>query len=274
MKSTSKSDKKTDCLDKLAEGVKALTDSESWKSYLRQQAKFHRYSFNNSIMILVQCRNATRVAGYKAWQALGRQVRKGEKGIVIFTPRPFVKKNKDGEEEQGMTFGTASVFDFGQTDPIEGFEHPFELRRMEMNPMGTADEALEGLWNFGLRKGFAVEYGEPGAGAWGCWNASSNTLLLRKGGDSGNLVMVLAHELAHALLGHAGSADGLPTDVKELEAQSVAFVVCEALGVDASEFSFEYLARWSGQETTARIKAAGPRIQKTAHEILAAIQPE
>src|ERR671933_430861 len=117
-------------LQQLEVGVQAIQTSEDFQRYLRTAANFHQYSPNNVLLILAQKPDATRVAGYTTWQALGRQVKKGEKAIYIFAPQPYFVTTEDeqGEEQtrEGLTFRSVPVFDFSQTegDPIPTMEAP------------------------------------------------------------------------------------------------------------------------------------------------------
>ncbi len=105
-----------DSLDTLAKAVDDVRASEAFKAYLAVQARFHRYSWHNSMLICMQRPNATHVAGYRTWQSLGRQVNKGEHGIMIFAPCPWKRENDKGETEEGMFFRAVHVFDVAQTD--------------------------------------------------------------------------------------------------------------------------------------------------------------
>ena len=105
-----------DSLDTLAKAVDEVRASEAFKAYLDVQARFHRYSWHNSMLIAVQRPNATHVAGYQTWRKLGRQVNKGEQGIMIFAPCPWKRETDDGETEQGIFFRAVHVFDVAQTD--------------------------------------------------------------------------------------------------------------------------------------------------------------
>ena len=105
-----------DSLDTLARAVDDVRASESFRRYLDVQAKFHHYSWRNTMLIAMQRPDATQVAGYRAWQKLDRQVRKGEKGITICAPCPWKRETDDGETEQGIFFRGVCVFDIGQTD--------------------------------------------------------------------------------------------------------------------------------------------------------------
>ncbi len=117
-------------MQQLEAGVEAIQTSEDFKRYLRTAAAFHTYSPNNVLLILAQKPEATRVAGYKTWQALGRQVKKGERAIYIFAPRPYrvTTEDEQGEEQtrEGLTFRSVPVFDISQTegDPIPTLEAP------------------------------------------------------------------------------------------------------------------------------------------------------
>src|ERR671932_801744 len=147
-------------LEQLEAGVQAIQTSDDFKSYLRTAATFHAYSPNNVLLILAQKPEATCVAGYKTWQSLGRQVKKGEKAIYIFAPRPYrvTTENETGEEQthEGLTFRSVPVFDFSQTegDPIPTMEAPTLTG-------DTGQETYAALVAFAAREGLTVTNHDP-----------------------------------------------------------------------------------------------------------------
>src|SRR5690242_4478341 len=115
----------TEARDRLAAAVEAMADSETFGAWLRARSAFHDYSFNNTLLIVSQRPDATQVAGYRTWQKLGRQVRKGEHGIRILAPCVVKRETDEGEERSAMFFRTVSVFDVSQTDgePLPELEY-------------------------------------------------------------------------------------------------------------------------------------------------------
>ena len=154
-----------DSLDTLAKAVDEVRASDTFRRYLDVQARFHRYSWHNSMLILMQKPDASQVAGYRAWQKLGRQVRKGERGIMIFAPRPFHREteNANGETEtvDGIYFRPVHVFDVGQTDGEA-------LPTVDVPTVDTAaDDLLADLLRVAQERKIDVKLGAVAGGAFG-----------------------------------------------------------------------------------------------------------
>ena len=300
----------------LTDQVLALADGPSWKAWLATAAKFHHYSFNNTVAILMQRPDATQVAGYRTWQSLGRQVRKGEQGIQILAPvsrRATVedddnsRTNATGRRAAGRpadTAGTAAtgpgsdagqepeaasmprrlvgvriafVFDLSQTDPIPGAP-PLPTR--PGGPQLLTGQAPLGLWDGLARQvdevGFSLLEQDPGGGARGRTNHLTRQVEVNPELEPAQRVKTLAHELGHVLMHtpeqvpvaelHQPNGRGRV----EVEAESVAFLVAAAHGLDTSSYTFAYVGGWMPNrehlETTLRDTAA--RVLGTAHGIL------
>lgn len=254
-------------LDLLQAGIESLQNSEAWKKHLKAQSVFHRYSFRNCLLIQRQCPEATHVAGYKAWKVLGRQVGKEAKGkgLRILCPIPFKTKelDDDGNAKQGVRFGVTTVFDISQTKgdplPIRG-----ELKDVEGED-GDGVPLLANLKAFAMYKGIPVETStEKKALYYG----REHKIVLGKFDTSAMDAMALAHELGHAFFRHGGADCKLSSPVKELEAQSVAFIVCDYYGHETGAYTFEYIAGWKGPSASKTLLESGSRIQKAAREII------
>jgi antirestriction protein ArdC len=255
-------------LDQLREGIATLTSSDKWAQWLRAQRRFHNYSFGNSLLILLQRPEATRVAGYQTWRKLGRQVRKGEKGIVILAPvAPRIRVEDENGDEQviagpAQTFRTAHVFDMAQT---EGPDLPSVVERLEGD---DPDRIFLQLVKAAASIGYSVEFADFLDERNGDCTFVEHRIRVRQGLSPAQAVKTLAHELAHAVLHGADFAGARP--LAELEAESVAYMVCADLGIDSSEYSFGYLVTWSGggHEACRAISESAHRIQRAAQLIL------
>ncbi|HEY5304318.1 MAG TPA: ArdC-like ssDNA-binding domain-containing protein [Acidimicrobiales bacterium] len=264
-------------LESLTEGIAELTTSEKWKNYLNVQSKFYQYSFNNALLIALQKPNASRVAGYKKWTELKHQVRKGEKGIVILAPIGRTRKvetdetAKSDEKEEKKSFivgfTTVNVFDVSQTDgpPLPEIASKLEGRA----PEGVFDRLTE----FANSIGFRVERPESlDSGANGDTSHSVGLIRVVSANSEAQQAKTLAHEIGHALLHDPGveSTKDLTRGLKELEAESVAYVVSQTLGLDTSDYSFGYVVGWTGgaPEAIEGIKTSAGRIQKAATAVL------
>lgn len=242
----------------LAEGK-----SEALTEYLKAMAMFHDYSFGNIMLIAAQRPDATYVAGFQTWKKLGRFVRKGEKGIAIIAPMVFRKDDSggDGEGEMQLRFRAVHVFDVSQT---EGDELP-EPATVQGDP-GPYTARLE---SFITSRGIELTEAEDLNGADG--QSKGGTIVLRTGLSPAKHFSVLVHEIAHELLHHSGDRPSSKV-VRETEAEAVAFVVGEAVGLQNGSASADYIQLYDGNTST--LAASLDRIQKTAAEIIAAITEE
>ncbi len=249
----------TDALDRLGSLLDA-GQSDQLTALLKTMARFHRYSLHNLCLISVQRPEATRVAGFQTWKTLGRFVRKGEKGIVIFAP--IVGRRSDAEADdskQVVGFRAAYVFDVAQTDG-------------EPLPEIAAASGDPGAHTAGLRaaiatRGIAIDEVDDLDGAFG--TSAGGRIQVVKKLDPAQEFAVLAHEFAHELLHHADDRPG-SRDTRELEAEAVAFIVGEAVGLDVARASTDYILLYRGDRDA--LMASLDRIRSTAETILDALE--
>jgi len=256
---------KTDLLNQLAQGVLALTSSTAWANWLMTSRQFHRYSFQNQVLILKQRPEATWVAGYRSWLRLGRHVRQGERAIRILAPCLATAESTAGQDAPPPTilgFRVARVFDLSQTD---GVELPQPVRTLTGGGSGVE---LARLAQRALELDFQVQF----TSLWGSRNGDCSHALhrirVREDLPPAHKLKTLAHELAHAVL-HRPDFQGSRA-LAELEAESVAYLVCQELGVDSSDYSLGYVATWSGggPEAARMISATGGRILRGRDAVL------
>lgn len=268
---------------KLEEGIKSFLSSEKWSEYLKVQARFHKYSFNNIIMIILQKPDATRVAGYNTWKKLGRQVKKGEKAIKILAPltKKYEKeKLVDGEmvtEEVTEVYGfkLVNVFDISQTEGEELPELCLEL-------MGNSKQAKSLIKALEKIIDIPIKEEEMGYNGYFLPKPIEKRMIgLRKGMSLNQKAKTLTHEYAHYFLAlkkdkgvlnlkefTEGTEDyeGLYA-VEEVIVESIAFVVSQYFGLDTSEYSFEYVTSWAKGDIN-NIKKVGGLIQRYSQEII------
>jgi antirestriction protein ArdC len=233
-------------------------------------ARFHQYSFGNVMLIALQKPEATKVAGFRTWKTLGRFVKKGEKGIVIIAPMMIMPKEQDGSDKPDsqdearplLRFKTVYVFDVSQTD---GEPLP-EFARVGGNPNGHT-ERLKVLVT---TKGIALEYADSLGGPDGL--SCIGTIRLRNGLTPAEEFSVLTHELAHEILHQSDRRKETTKTIRETEAESVAFVVCQAIGLETGTAAADYIRLYNGDADT--LAESLDHIQKTAAAILAAIMNE
>lgn len=250
-------------LELLQRGVADLMTSDGWRRALEFRRRFHTYSFFNMALILSQRPDAQLVAGYRTWQRVGRQVRKGEKGLGILAP--MLKRDPDDPTEKVLTgFRLVKVFDIAQTDgePVPVPEAP---RLLEDDPedlerlAGMEERLVEHCTSLGVALQFDLA---PESRALGFYRPGKPEIVIRSDLGPVQRFKVLVHEAAHWQL-HTGATD---RSTAELEAESAAFLVAHALGVDTSSYSFAYLAGWA--PSLDALMQAGERASKAADAIL------
>jgi len=211
--------------------------SERLEHYLAFTARFHQYSTNNQMLIQMQRPDATHVAGYKTWEAMGYHVAKGAKGIRILAPRPYKRLNEETqEEERAIWFKTVAVFDASQLanlneKPLPAFFTPLADNQQELYNRLAQVVTEDGIIITEQRTGLAQGYS---AGA---------RIALKEGLDSQNKVLVLIHEYAHELLHKSAEGRAKAQQVKECQAEAVSYVVAHHFRVQ-NPFSSDYLHSW------------------------------
>jgi antirestriction protein ArdC len=257
-----------DDLKKLTtESLKELADlidqghSSRLTSLLKMMARFHRYSLHNVCLIVAQRPTATRVAGFHTWRTLGRFVRKGEKGIAILAP--IVPRHRDetevGESRTVVGFRTAYVFDVEQTEGAP-LPQPSEAQ-------GDPGDAIDRLKSAIVSQGIALEYADDLDGALGLSCGGRISVLADL--SAASEFAVLTHKYAHEML-HRGGDRPDSRNTRELEAEAVAFVVGQAIGLEVAEASRDYIHLYRGDSNA--LTASLERIQRTASSILQSIR--
>ena len=291
-KSESRADRVKAITDKLEAGIAALFQSETYKAYLSTMAKFHNYSLNNTLLIAMQRPDATLVAGYQAWQKQHqRHVKKGEKGIQIIAPSPYKAKKerevldpatgrpkldaqgkpvKETVEVEYPAFRVATVFDVSQT---EGKELP-SLGVDELS--GKVDGYSRLLTALKDICPVPIGFEQIESGAKGYYHTTEQRIALQEGMSEMQTVKTLIHEMAHQKL-HSHEKEKpreerLTAQSKEVEAESVAYTVCQHFGIDTSDYSFGYIAGWSSGKETAELKESLGKIRDAASELITDIE--
>ena len=245
--------------------------SEVLTQYLSAMGRFHNYSFGNIMLIARQKPDATNVAGLRTWNSLGRFVKRGEKGILILAPMIGQKKadsvaeaTEDAKQSQAQLYGFRAVyvFDISQT---EGKDLP-TLTEVQ----GDVSGYRERLVKFVESRGITLDYSETIAPAKGLSHGGKITLL--SGMQPAEEFSTLAHEIGHEML-HRGERRTLTTkQVRETEAEAVAFVVCQAIGLETGSAAADYIQLWHGDANLLRESLEA--VQQTAAMILGGIAPE
>ena len=273
-------------MQSLESGVEELFTSNRYQEFLKTMAKFHNYSFNNTMLIAMQRPDATLVTSYKNWQSMGRQVMKGEKGITIIAPAPY-KKMKEKEvldENQRPIMGTdgkpkteqvevtvphfkaVTVFDIAQTsgEPIQTLAP--ELLTAAVQDFDSFMQAIQKISPVPIR------FDEIAGNANGYYHNADKEIVIKKGLSESQTLKTAIHETAHAKLHDKEIMESLGVEkdrlTKEVEAESVAYCVCSSFGLDTSDYSFPYIAGWSSSREMKEMKASMDVIRKTAGEMI------
>lgn len=255
----------------LIEGVKYCYTDGNFKRYLDAVSKFHDYSINNVMLIVMQRPDATYVAGFNAWRdKFNRNVRKGEKAIKILAPVPKKIKvmdvDKDGNESEQevkiMRYRAVNVFDISQTD---GDEFPEICKRLDGH-VTDYDATIHKLIAYAKP---TVRFDDLKGRANGMYVKELNEIVVQEGMSEAMTAKTLVHEIAHSIL-HSGEGI-IPRTVKEMQAETVAYLVCGALGIDTQEYSFEYVASWAKGDIN-ELSAQMEICRRTADQIVGALQ--
>jgi antirestriction protein ArdC len=263
---------------RLADQVEALASSDAWEKFLTFAQSFHTYSLNNVLLILSQRPEASRVAGFRQWQAKGRQVRKGEKGIKIlgYSTKKITAEDENGDETERVLrrFPILTVFDIGQTDPIEGAEQVDDLTaHVEGDDVAGIAATVTG-WL--LEQGWAVDV-EPIDGPANGYTTTdgSRRVVIDSSLSPAQTAKTTVHEAAHVIL-HSDEPVSEYVEhrgVKETEAESVAYVVAGLAGLDTSAYSVGYVAGWAKGDA-AVIRAAAENVMRAVHVLAPLVDTE
>ena len=276
--------------DKLEKGVADIFSSEKYQIFLNTMAKFPQYSYNNNLLIMLQKPDATLCQSYTGWKKMGRFVKRGERGIRILAPTPFkIDREQNKLDEKGQTILDKDGEPVKETVQIDmtGFKpvSTFDLSQTEGEPLPTLGvEELTGSVEgyaklFGAIKAASpvpVAFEEIKGGAKGYFQTSENRIAIKEGMSEVQNVKTLIHEMAHAKLHNmtaqkARDDGGQTRSSKEVEAESVAYTVCQHYGIDTSDYSFAYVAGWSKDKEMPELKESLGTIQKAASELITAI---
>jgi antirestriction protein ArdC len=258
-----------DALQALEHGIDSILSGESFASYLQTLARFHSYSFGNVLLIRAQRPEATRVAGYRKWLELGRQVKKGEQGIKILVP--FKHKAAVAEEDGEDTFvvkgfGVGTVFDVAQTDG-DPLPDPPVVERIG----GASDRGMRlfvDLLDYLEFQNVPVMR-EDTKPANGYFDPKRRRVALDVDLDGDQVAKTLTHEACHVVAGHTL---GMNSRDVETVAESAAFVVLNHYGIDSSGYTFPYVANWALDRTI--LKRNLGAVQQTAHRIIVDLEGE
>ena len=275
--------------EKLEQGVREVFASGRYTEYLNTMSKFHLYSYGNILLILMQNPAATHVAGFQAWKKnFGRNVKTGERGIRILAPCPYrrfveqEKRDQNGKPILGadgaplkertlvqfLKYRAVTVFDISQT---EGRELP-SIGVSELHgDISHYKELADAITSVSP---VPILYAAPPGAAKGCFNHLTEEIIIRPGMSQTQTIKTMLHEISHASLHRRKNSEPPSKDrrTREVEAESVAYVVCQHFGIDTSEYSFGYVAGWSSGKELDELKASLDTIRTCAADLIDAIE--
>lgn len=274
--------------EQLEKSIQDFMESEKYKAFLSSMAKFHNYSLNNQILIAVQKPGSTLCASYTTWQKQNRYVKKGEKGIKIICPSPYKKEYlKDVIDK---TTGKPELLPDGRTKqeivqkviPFFKVGYVYDISQTEGQPLpeiadileGDLDEGLKSLKEAMLQASPVPVCFQPIDGETnGFYSPAAGEIVVDSTLSEKQSLKTLIHETAHALLHNPEASSSQSTrETKEVEAESVAYVVCQYFGLDTSDYSFGYIAGWSSGKGTPELKASLENIRNTSNEIISNVE--
>lgn len=285
----SQDEKTKQAFSMIEQGVKNVYSSESFKQYLSCLSKFHSYSLNNTLLILSQKPEASLVAGYHAWQTnFNRHVNKGEKGLMILAPvttkedRLMNKHDENGNvilDESGNLiqemrvvnlthFKTTTVFDISQTsgDPLPSLVHDLTG---SSNEVKAIIQTIQSVCAIPIEFKTETEDLSFMTGAKGYYSPRKDKIVINKDLEDLQTAKTLIHEYAHSILHKETNKN---QSQREIEAESLAFVICDHFGIDTSEYSFGYIASYANKDYS-ELKSILVNIQSKAHEMIELIEP-
>lgn len=273
----------------LEEGVKNVFESTRYKEYLSCLSKFHKYSFNNVLLIYLQYPQASIVAGFNDWKNKhNRYVKKGEKAIRILAPiieKQDVEVPIKDENGRVIEINGKALTEIKQKSIVYGFRpvSVFDISQTDGEPLHSLGQELtQGVENYeDIMKciislsPYPIRFQEINSGAKGYCSYSEEIIAIREGMSAAQTIKTALHEVAHAMLHNPKVVDTeLTRAEKEVQAESVAFVVSNYLGIDTSDYSFDYVAVWSQNKELEDLKNSLDVIQKTSKEILTRLTEE
>ncbi|MBS4749594.1 toprim domain-containing protein [Granulicatella sp. zg-ZJ] len=266
-----KQDKIKLLFEQLKAGIQGVFESERYKEYLKTLSKFHQYSANNILLIMQQNPNASLVAGYNKWKEVGRYVKKNEKAIQIIALAGMSVREMETDklDDYGKPvvekisyprYKTAYVFDISQTDGKE-----IGLTKNLVGDVKNYDTLFQSLV---LSTPFRVSFGNLGNDVKGVCRIKTKEIILHENLSQVHTIKTLIHEMTHADLHSQPRMEPFKQEQREIEAESVAFVVCDYYGIDTSDYSFPYLLSWSKDRELTQLKESLETIQKQANELI------
>nr|WP_312985750.1 ArdC family protein [Clostridioides sp.] len=280
---SNKNEKVEQLIQDLKYGLEEFIIGDKYKEYLNATSKFNNYSARNIILILSQNPQATHVASYGTWKKLGRQVKRGSKGLGIFVPMKFDKDiemtkidpktnkpmlDKEGKEvkenikQSYLSFGKRSVFDVSQTDgkelpsianELQGDVNNYDLFFNSLKEISSVPIDLEDIAITGVK---------------GYYSRTENRIAIKEGMSEKQTIKTAIHELSHAEVHNIKNREDDTVSTKEVEAESIAYIVCKNYGLDTSDYSFGYITNWNNRKDNKIVLDSLETIRKQSTSII------
>lgn len=258
--------------DTLEQGLETYATSDKYRDLLKTMSKFHNYSAQNCLLILAQQPDASFVAGFDSWKRnFNRYVKKDSKSIMIKSPCTYTQKNEDGTEEERLGFKASYVFDISCTAPISG--KPVVQIGVD-NLSGSVQNFSDMILCLTSCADIPIHYEKLKGKANGCYTEKDDSpcIIIDSSLSELQTIKTLIHEIAHSRLHsskHTEKSEKKKTrDQRELEAESVAYIVCSHFGIDTSDYSFPYILSWSAERFREILKDSMTDIQKVSSYII------
>lgn len=257
--------------DMLEQGLETYATSDKYRDLLKTMSKFHNYSAQNCLLILAQQPDASFVAGFDSWKRnFNRYVKKDSKSIMIKSPCTYTQKNEDGTEKERLGFKASYVFDISCTAPISGTK-PVQIG--VDNLVGSVQNFSDMILCLTSCADIPVSYEKIKGKANGLYTEETSPhIIIDSSLSEIQTVKTLIHEIAHSRLHSSKSTEKSEKkktrDQRELEAESVAFIVCSHFGIDTSDYSFPYILSWSAEKFREILKDSMSDIQKVSSYII------
>lgn len=273
-----KKQEQQEIIQKLEQGIKVVFTSDKYSKFLETYAKFHKYSINNTILILMQRPESSRVASFQTWKKLGRQVTKGEKGIKVLVPIPYKYEKeidtnqldsngnhiKETKELSGTSFRVGNVFDISQT---AGKKLPKLSTDLKENSL-EIEQAIDAI---ARTSKVPIHFdSDMTPDKKGYYHIKDKKIVINDNMSDTQTFKTLIHEIAHSKI-HAKDMDKYNSHEREVQAESIAYVVCNKYGIDTSEYSFGYIASWSSDKDINELKSSLGIIQDCSSKMIKSI---
>ena len=261
--------KTQELIKKLQDGVRDVFESGRFQEYLDFLSSFRHYSFGNCLLLWQQMPSCSLVASYTDWnQKHHRQVKKGSKALKVLAPHYYKEKDADGVERDRLGFHCASCFDISQTYSIDDTPLPSLSQSLDADVVGSAD-IIETLMN---TSPCPIDIVDIEGSARGFFSPSDLLIVVQRDMSPADTIKTILHEQAHAWIFSEAQAEEYTRAEHEVSAESIAYILCQRLGIDSGDYSFGYVSGWSADRTTPELMKSLDLIRKVSENMWSLIE--